>query len=351
MTSIAVLVAGPLSTRTGGSIYGRRMVDALGRRGWRVEVHELDDRFPFPTAAALDHAAGVLAGLPRNRLVLVDGLAFGAMPGVVERASAFLRLAALVHLPLAATIGLEPGVAAAFRRSEQRALASARLVIVTGASTPALMADLGLSHGRLAVVEPGTDAAPLAKGSGSADVHVLKVATLNAGKGHATLIEALAPLSHLRWRLTCAGSVTRDPETAARVRAAVAHAGLEQRVTLAGDLDEAALDVCYDGSDLVVSASLRETYGMAVAEALARGLPVVGTATGAIPALVGEDAGISVPPGDAARLTEALSRLIADGDARASAAAGARRVRQRLQTWDQAAERLAMALESVNADE
>ena len=54
----------------------------------------------------------------------------------------------------------------------------------------------------------------------------------------------------------------------------------------------------YDRTDVFVLATLRETYGMAVAEALAHGLPVVSTSTGAIPALVGTDAGLLVAPGD-----------------------------------------------------
>jgi glycosyltransferase involved in cell wall biosynthesis len=94
----------------------------------------------------------------------------------------------------------------------------------------------------------------------------------------------------------------------------------------------------------MVLASRRETYGMAVAEGLARGLPVVATATGSIPALVDDEAGLIVPPGDRLALADALSRMIDDAAFRARSVAGARRVRERLLDWNQAAGRLEAAL-------
>jgi glycosyltransferase involved in cell wall biosynthesis len=100
------------------------------------------------------------------------------------------------------------------------------------------------------------------------------------------LLSALAAIPHRQWRLTCAGSLDRDAPTVARVRARLRADGLEDRVSLAGDMDAAALAMHYDRADLFVLATLYEGYGMAVAEALARGLPVVSTATGAIEDLV-----------------------------------------------------------------
>jgi glycosyltransferase involved in cell wall biosynthesis len=344
MPSLTFVVAGRLHARTGGSVYNQRMAAALARRGWTVDVQELDDSFPFPTAEALGHASDSLARVETGRLVLVDGLAYSAMPAIVERESSRLQLVAILHLPLAATVGLDAGVTARLALGERRALAHARRVIVTGERTRSLMAECGLGHDDVAVVEPGVDKAPLATGSGSADVHLLTVATLNPGKGHVMLIEALATLPHRRWHLTCAGSLTRHPETVAEVRRAISRLELETHVTLEGELNEPDLDVCYDQSDVMVLASLRETYGMAVAEALARGLPVVATNTGAISDLVGNHAGLVVAPGDRAALAEALTRIVGDTAFRASCAAGARRVRQRLPDWDAAAGRLEAAL-------
>ena len=73
-------------------------------------------------------------------------------------------------------------------------------------------------------------------------------------------------------------------------------------MSFVGDLDAQALETCYSRADVFVLATAQETYGMAVAEAVAHGLPVVATKTGAIPELVGDDAGLLVPVGDAAAL-------------------------------------------------
>ena len=129
----------------------------------------------------------------------------------------------------------------------------------------------------------------------------------------------------------------------------VANLGLRERVSLVGDLDGPALNACYDGADVFVLATRQETYGMAVAEALARGLPVVATMTGAIPDLVGDGAGVLVPVEDTPALVEALSRVLDDADLRASLAEGAGRLRHRLPTWDETSEQMAAALDALVA--
>ncbi len=322
------------------------MAAALRVRGCRVDLVALDSSFPHPTPAALDHAAGVLASLEAGTTAVVDSLAFGAMPELIVREAARLRIVALMHLPLAATFGLDRDTAARFEAGERRALQAAALVIATGNAALPLLAPYNLPRDRLLVIEPGTDPAPLALGSGNSEL--LCVGTLNAIKGHDMLLDALAAVPRRSWHLTCAGSLTRDPATAERVRAAITRLGLDERVTLAGDLDHTALAACYDRADLFVLATRQETYGMAVAEALAHGLPVMATRTGAIPELVGSDAGLLVEVGDTAALTDALTRVLDDPALRTRLAEGARRVRDCLPTWDEAAGRMAAAFASID---
>ena len=99
---------------------------------------------------------------------------------------------------------------------------------------------------------------------------------------------------------------------------------------LPGSVDAAHVAEFYDRSDVLVLPTFYEGYGMAVAEALARGIPVVSTRTGAIPDLVGTEAGVLVPPGDEAALAEALRSVIDDPLLRARLQAGAREARSRL---------------------
>jgi glycosyltransferase involved in cell wall biosynthesis len=346
----AFVVPGSIDTRTGGYGYDREIIAGLERRGWTVRVREVPGSFPFPSAASRDSAAATLAALADGTAVVVDGLALGALPDEAAREAARLRLIALVHHPLADETGLSADQRARLEASERRALQAVRHVVVTSRRTAGTLARYGVAPASITVIEPGTDPAPQARGSsdGSSMVELLCVATLVPRKGHDVLVRALAEMSAAPWRLTCVGGLDRDEAWVAALRAQVAAAGLETRIAFVGELDRAPLDACYDAADVFVLPTWYEGYGMAVAEALARGLPVVSTATGAIADLVGSDAGRLVPPGDAAALAAALSAVVTDAALRAQLAAGARRARALLPSWDDAAGLMARTIEAVH---
>jgi len=343
------VVPGSLTEVTGGYQYDRRLIEGMRSLGWQILVSSLDSGFPFPTDPALAEADAALASFPDEALVLIDGLALGAMPDVVAAHSARLRMIGLIHHPLALEEGLTPAIAERLRRSEVAALRSVRHVIVTSVFTRDGLASYGVASGRISVVEPGTDAAPLAQGSRDDAVEILCVANVIPRKGHDLLIEALADLRHLRWRLTCAGSTQRSQETAAALRRKIAATGLGERIRMPGELDGAALEQCFGAADLFVLPTRHEGFGMVVAEALAHGLPVLATRTGAIPDLVLPDAGVVVPPNDARSLRDALSRLLAEPNVLARFAKGAREARARLPRWSQAcADAARILIEAAN---
>jgi glycosyltransferase involved in cell wall biosynthesis len=347
-TRHAVLVVpGRFDTRTGGYEYDRRIVEGVGALGWRVLVRELDGSFPRPTAAARRNAARVLAELPRDRIVVIDGLALGALPEELAKETARLRLIALVHHPLALETGLDQQTARELRDSERRALSAVRRVIVTSRATAAALTGYGVETGEMSVVEPGTDPSPLARGSPDGPVQMLCVGTLIPRKGHELLIRALARIDGRDWRLSCVGSATRDPVTSRGLRELLRTCALEAQITLEGEGDAAALARQYDRADLFVLPTLYEGYGMAVAEAIAHGLPVISTTTGAIADIVPGDGGVLVEPGDMSALTAALSAVLGSAPLRTRLAAGARRRRGSLPTWDTAAAKMAAVLEMV----
>jgi glycosyltransferase involved in cell wall biosynthesis len=334
-----------LNQHTGGYIYDRRIAEGLRGLGWDVQVIELDGGFPHPSVEALDQAAGALAGIASNSAVLIDSLAYGAMPDVVAAEASRLRLAALVHLPLSAAARLEGGAEAAVDAMERRALQCARVVVVTGTAALPLLSRYRLPAERVMVVEPGTDRAPIARGSRVDEpLGLLCVATLNQIKGHELLLESLSDLKQTDWRLACVGSLTRDPVTVSRVRSLLVRLDLQDRVTFTGELTGDELEARYALADVFVLATRQETFGMAVAEALAHGIPVVATATGSVQDLVADDAGLIVPAGDRQALASALRQVVGSAELRARLTAGACRARMRLRTWDQAATEMARCL-------
>jgi glycosyltransferase involved in cell wall biosynthesis len=107
------------------------------------------------------------------------------------------------------------------------------------------------------------------------------------------------------------------------------------------------LAALYAEADLFVLASYFEGYGMAYAEAVAHGLPVIGTNAGAIADTVPPDAGLLVDPGDIPALAAALRRVIGDAGLRRRLADAARAAAPQVPTWRQSAEIFARALETL----
>jgi len=339
-------IPGDLATPTGGYAYDRRMIAELREIGWRPEVLNLGDGFPDPTALILAGAKAALTDVPKGRPIVIDGLAFGVMPEAAESLRETHPLVALVHHPLALETGVTRERAEALRASERRALACTRAVIANSAATArALEADYGVPTERITVAPPGTDRVPLVRpNTASTLVALLAVGSVVPRKGYDLLIAALSELLDLPWHLTIVGDA-RDIATAKQLCAAIGHHKLKPRISLLGAVSPSRLAGLYAASDLFVLPSRYEGFGMAYAEAIAHGLPVIGTTAGAIPDTVPATAGLLIPPGDVPALAAALRRLIENAEERAEFAAGARTAAAHLPTWPESAKLFSAAME------
>jgi glycosyltransferase involved in cell wall biosynthesis len=137
------------------------------------------------------------------------------------------------------------------------------------------------------------------------------------------------------------------PPATADLRSAIARLGVSDRVTLTGSLDDAALAAIYASADVFAASSLFEGYGMALAEALAHGLPIVTSSGGAAAETAPDAAALKVPPGDTSALAAALSRVIADAQLRRRMADAAWAAAALLPTWDDTAASIADVVKSV----
>ncbi len=344
MATLHFVLPGDPATRTGGFIYDARIIEGLRDGGLEVAVHSLPDGFPTPSTAIREQAARLFAELPDGARVVIDGLALGVLPEELRPQAGRLDLIGLVHHPLAAESGLSPERQRALFESETAALKLVSQVITTSRHTAEALAPYGVTAERISPVPPGVDPAPLAAGSRDGTLALLCVANLVPRKGHDLLLGALARLKDLDWRLTCAGSLARDPAWTDRLRRLCGEAGLDDRVAFLGEIDDSELEDLYHGADLFVLASHYEGYGMVFPEAVAHGIPVLATRTGGIPEAAPAAASILVPPGDESALAEALRRLLAEPAAYARLRAAAREVRDGLRRWSDSAALFADAL-------
>ncbi len=338
MSCIAFAIPGDIDAPTGGYGYDRRLLREWRQAGIEARHLALPGSFPFPAAEDLAATEQLLAATTADDILLVDGLAFGAFPEALAAGFAD-RLVALVHHPLALETGHSPEAAETLRRGETLALRHARAIVVTSPATKlTLEAEFEVPAGKIAVAIPGTDRAPRAQGSGRSEaLHMLAVGSLIPRKGYGTLVEALTTITDKPWTLTIAGSLDHAPATAADLRHGIARAGLSERVTLTGGVGAKELARLYDKADLFIMSSLYEGYGMVLTEALARGLPIVTTLSGAGAEALPDAAALKVPPGDAAALAKALARLIDAPAERRQRADAAWRAAGDLPRWSETA--------------
>jgi len=332
---------------SGGNAYDRRIARGLAAAGWAVHVHEVPGSWPWPDAQSLGTLAASVSGIPDGALVLLDGLVASPAPEVLASEAERLRLIVLVHMPLGH--GTRNRGA---RKREGTVLSAAASVVTTSAWTRLTLLDLySLPSDRVHVAEPGVDPAELAPGTATAGT-LLSVAAVIPSKGHDLLLDALAPLTSLRWQCHCVGSLERDPAFVARLRRRVLEGRMDGRVCFSGPLADADLARSYAAADLLILPSRVESYGMVIAEALARGLPVVAAEIGGVPEALGHGAegtrpGLLVPPGDPVALREAIRTWLEDAGLRRRLRLAARERRASLPDWATTTSAVAEALQGA----
>ncbi len=350
-----VIVPGPLAQRTGGYLYDARIAEGLTALGWAVIVHELEGTFPEGDAVAQSSLAHTLAGISPGAMVVLDGLAMSSLPDPLRAHRDRLQLMAIIHHPLADETGLDAAEYERVARLERESLAQCTGAIVTSGFTAGRLESYGVLASRVRVVQPGTDPAQAAVGPEPGEPpRLLCVGTVSPRKGQDVLVRALAHLPVLPWSCVCAGSLTRAPEFADSLLELTRTRGLEDRIDFPGELGTAQLDALYHSASIFVLATHFEGYGMVLAEALARGLPVLSTTGGAVPDTVPPEAGMLVPPGDERALAVALEEVLSgpEGAARrAELAEGSLRHSRSLPTWSDAALAFERALRELCAGE
>ncbi len=345
MRACAFAIPGDHRQKTGGFIYERRLLEELQAAGREVT------HVALPAGAAAGEqgealrreVSEVLEALPPDRPLILDGLVFAAM-----RTRALARLpcpvVAMLHHPMGLEQGLAPEVSRELLAQEAANLGHAAQVVVTSPHTRQTYIGLGADPAKITVALPGHDG-PRDLRRVEAGPRILSVGLLARRKGHDVLIRALSLVSDLDWSAQIVGK-THDPAIAAELQGLIDELGLTGRIALAGELSDEALEEAYRSARIFALATRYEGYGMALAEALCHGLPIVSCATGAVPGTVG-DAALLAPPDDPATFAGHLRRLLQSGAARQELSARARALGRALPRWSETAAVMGTVLDGL----
>ena len=181
--------------------------------------------------------------------------------------------------------------------------------------------------GRVSVVHCGVEpelyaaAALLPAGEAGPALRMVAIGTLHEVKGQTHLVDACRILRDRGLAIVC--QIVGDGPDRAELSRQIAVAGLEDSVSLVGQLTQEAVIEVLHASDVIVVPSVptrqgkREGIPVVLMEGMAAGLPVVASRLSGIPEIVDDGvSGILVPPADAERLATALEELARDPDRR-----------------------------------
>ncbi|MGW7441910.1 glycosyltransferase family 4 protein [Kitasatospora sp. NPDC054795] len=319
-------------SRTGARFHTVDITPTAGARSDATAIGELRRAF---TGADVVHAHGLRAGLLSDLALRTAGRFPGLRPET--------PLVVTSHHALLAT-GMERRLQ---RLMERRVARAADLVLGASSDLVARARELGATDARLGpVAAPPMPEGQLARteartallGADPDRPLVLAVGRLVPQKAFGVLLDATRELSAL------------DPEPLVLLAGDGPEAGVLRERTAAEKLPVRLLGYRTDvpdllaAADVVVIPSRWEARSLVVQEAMRAGVPVVATAVGGIPELVG-DAAVLVPSGDPAALGRAVRAVLADPARREQLVAAGR---QQAETWPDEAATVAQVLSTYD---
>lgn len=345
---IGLVIYGSLETLTGGYLYDRILVDYLQREGDHVEVFSMPWR-SYPRHLIDNFSSRWLERLAQSRLDLL-------VEDELNHPSLFLlnrRLRPQVPYPIISIVHLlrcreqwSVPARVLYETVERWYFQSVDAFIFNSQDTRHLVREILGREGFGVVAYPGGDRLGPVLDEGDITTRVRRggplrlafIGNLIPRKGLDGLLTALACVKDASWELSVAGSLEMDRAYTAKMRKTVAAFGLEDRVRLLGLLSKDELAPLLRGSDILAMPFSYEGFGIVYLEAMAQGLPVLASHSGAAGEVVTHgESGYLFEPGDVEGLATLLRRLINDRDALLRLSVAARRRFAEFPTWEQTA--------------
>ncbi|MEW5900793.1 MAG: glycosyltransferase [Acidobacteriota bacterium] len=254
----------------GGNLYNQLLLQALKKKGLRIQ------------ALSVGRALSGMKKAP-VRSCWVDSLCLNELGHFLKLQGKEQKIYAVIHdLP-----SFEPGLSPSERRRrearENELLGRVSGFLVTSPWTRSVLAKRHLGRKPILVVPPAPAVLPSRPHRVGREFAGLMISNLIRRKGVLEFLDCLGrqvKKSDL-FTLVIAGRSDIEPDYARRcLNLMVKHPCLKDKVKFLGALRPAQVKRCYESSSVFISSSRLETFGMAIQEARAFGLPVLALEAG-----------------------------------------------------------------------
>lgn len=332
---ISFIMLGLKDYSSGGYHFNFKMVEALQDVGHQVDVVHfttIPERIRGSRIGGSFHLPGRVSKFKPDLIVISKSYMFMIPLRLLLYFSRY-RVLYLDHLEWHGSKGL---IHRLRKRFVRWFLSCGNKVWVNSLSTAADVASLGISVDKICNIPPGFDKFELPDSNEAVKpVKILSVGTVCPRKDQLTLIKACKLLGNRQFQVMIIGDDTTDSEYVEIVRREAAGSELQEKVFFKGHLPSEELRSMYARGHIVANLSHWEGYGIAVAEALWAGLPVIAADAGSVPELVehGEN-GFLVSTGDVEGCANYLKKLIDDDTLREDMSRTAHQRALKFYSWD-----------------
>ncbi len=289
---LGLIIYGSLNTLTGGYIYDRLLVEYLQSRGHRVDIISLPRR-NYGLHLLDNWSPGLRSDLIAGPydILLQDALnhpSFFHTNRHLQRNGNF-PIVAIVHQVLCRQPrnGLLNRI---YQAIERRYLESVDAIIFNSNTTRTTVETMVNGQRPSLVAYPAGDRLGHLPSMDLIDSRTREIGPLRLifvgnvlpHKGLLPLIKGLSHLAHEKWHLTVVGSLTMDTRYVREIERLIAQNNLSRQVEMTGPKDGNQLANLFRQSHVFVMPYSHEGFGMAHLEAMAFGLPVMGSSEGAV---------------------------------------------------------------------
>jgi glycosyltransferase involved in cell wall biosynthesis len=345
---LGFVLYGDLSTRTGGFLYDRMLVQGLKDLGAQVEIIQLPWRcYPisFLLAPSTEDIENISSG--KYDVLIEDELAHPSLirtNRIIRRLSATPIISLVHHLR---SSELHPAALhRIYRRVEETYLSTIDGVITNSPQTlssvesllerelPSIVAPPGRGHYEMFITEQEIEERAFQEGP----INILFLGSIIPRKRLDVLIEALSSVAHIDFTLTVIGSDTTDQRYTGAMKKLIKSRSLEQQVHWLGEQPDERVKQALQASHLLVVPSSLEGFGIAYLDAMGYGVIPIGTRCGGAASLITHSQnGFLIDPGDIEELASYIEVLTKDHELRCQLARSALRRYQQQPTWKEVA--------------